>query len=536
MKSIRFYNVVKLLFLILFLNSRTYSQVPLIQWQKIFGGPGDDKVQSIFQSNDGGFILAGNATLNGGDIIGVHGPALGYSDSWIFKLDSSNNLIWSKLFGGTDFEEATSVISTYDGALVFAGFAASNDGDVLGVHGLFEDDLWIVKIDSFQNIIWQVCVGGTDIDNAQEIIQLKDSSFIAIGETNSFDGDIIGFKGINDILLTKIDKLGNKKWTKSIGGTDYDYSKSLYSTADFGIMISGNTLSNDSDISGNHGNFNSDGWAANVDSSGNILWQHCYGGSGLDNVNKILPCKDGGFYLAGVTSSTDGDVSGNIGQYDYWLVRCDSLGAIVWQGCYGGIYFDEALSADITTDGGAVLVGRTLNDSSVMVGHSNGWQDIWVCKVDSNGIFEWGKCLGGSDVEEGFSIKQTNDGGYIIAGSAKSIDGDINVTSNHGGVDAWVVKLSSLPVATNELESFIMDFTLEQDANNFYIRFFSKKNDNVLISLYDLNGKKVFEEKAKINVGINFSKIQCYGLTHGMYFLRMDGKNISYCEKVIKMD
>ena len=71
---------------------------------------------------------------------------------------------------------------------------------------------------------------------------------------------------------------------------------------------------------------------------------------------------------------------------------------------------------------------------------------------------------------------------------------------------------------------------------NFYIRFFSKKNDNVLISLYDLNGKKVFEEKAKINVGINFSKIQCYGLTHGMYFLRMDGKNISYCEKVIKMD
>ena len=137
--------------------------------------------------------------------------------------------------------------------------------------------------------------------------------------------------------------------------------------------------------------------------------------------------------MAGYTFSNDGDVSGNHGAYDYWVVKLNSSGDILWQICLGGTNVDVAYSIQQTSDGGFIVAGYTCsNEGDVSGNHGN--SDYWVVKLNSSGTIEWQKCLGGTDGDYAYSIQQTSDGGFIVAGLTGSNDGD--VSGNHGGSDA----------------------------------------------------------------------------------------------------
>ncbi len=400
---------------------------PRIIWQKALGGSSFDEANSIQQTADGGYIVAGYTWSDDGDVSENNGRY----DFWIVKLDSNGNIEWQKALGGSSFDVANSVQQTADGGYIVAGYTASNNGDVNGSEYHGGTDFWVVKLDSDGNIKWQKVLGGSNDDEANSVQQTTDGGYIVAGYTESDDGDY-------DFWVVTLDNSGNIAWQKALGGSDWDVAHSIQQTTDGGYIVAGYTNSNDGDVSGNHGN--SDFWVVKLDSNGNIVWQKALGGSSYDEAYSIQQTTDGGYIVAGYTESNDGDVSGSgyHGGYDFWVVKLDSNGNKQWQKALGGSGNDEAYSIQQTTDGGYIVAGYTWsNDGDVSGNHGN--DDFWVVKLDRNGNIVWQKALGGSFSDGAYSIQQTADGGYIVAGYTWSNDGD--VSGSHGNDDFWVVKL-----------------------------------------------------------------------------------------------
>jgi hypothetical protein len=343
---------------------------------------------------------------------------------------------WQKCLGGTADDFANSIQQTSDGGFIVAGETRSNDGDVSGNHG--KSDAWVVKLNSLGDILWKKCLGGTGNDYARSIQQISDGGFILTGYTNSNNGDVSGNNGYYDAWVVKLNSSGDILWQKCLGGTYDDYARSIQQTSDTGFILAGYTFSNDGDVSGNHGF--SDAWVVKLNSSGDIIWQKCFGGTNEDYAYSIQQTSDSGFIVAGYTFSNDGDVSGYHGYFDYWVVKLNSSGDIEWQKCLGGTYYDYAYSIQQTSNGGFIVAGSTNSNNGDVSGY-HGYFDYWVVKLNSSGDIEWQKCLGGTNNDYANSIQQTSDGGFIVAGYTESNDGD--VSGYHGGdYDAWVVKLN----------------------------------------------------------------------------------------------
>ena len=431
-KSILFY---------LFIITNIVNAQHSITWQKCLGGSANDFIASSVQTTDGGYILIGNTSSNDGDVSGNHGG----TDVWVVKINSLGIIDWQKCLGGSDYDDGYSIQQTTDGGYILFGFTVSNDGDVSGNHG--GTDVWVVKLTSLGVIQWQKCLGGSGFEYCGTIIkQTTDGGYIFSGQTQaSNDGDVTGNHGADDVWVVKLSNLGVIEWQKCLGGSNFDEGQNILQTTDGGYILSGYTLSNDGDVSGNHGNI--DAWVVKLSNLGVIEWQKCLGGNADDAGTSLLKTTDGGYILSAYTLSNDGDVSGNHGGRDVWLVKLTNLGIIQWQKCFGGTSYEYGSSIIQTTDGGYVLSGSTVSNDGDVSGNRGG-SDAWVVKLTSLGIIEGQKCLGGSGTDGGLSIQQTTDGGYILTGVTQSNDGD--VSGNHGGAgnDAWIVKLTS-DLATN---------------------------------------------------------------------------------------
>jgi hypothetical protein len=419
--------ILSALFLAFMGNAKT--QV-LIQWQKCLGGSNYEESFYIQQTTDSGYILVGWTSSNDGDVSGNHG----FTDAWVVKVDSVGNIQWQKNMGGSGIDHVLSIQQTTDGGYILTGWTTSNDGDVSGNHG--GSDVWVIKIDLVGNIQWQKCLGGSSDDYATSIQQTTDGGYILVGITNSNDGDVTGNNGGSDVWVVKLDTTGNIQWQKCYGGISLEAANSIQQTTDGGYIFAGWAGSNSGDVSGNHGGI--DVWVVKLDMVGNIQWQKCLGGSIDDWASSIQQTTDGGYIVAGITHSHDGDVSFNHGGGDAWVLKLDVVGNIQWQKCLGGSYLEQANSIQQTTDGGYIVAGQAeYNDGDVSGNH--GGLDVWVVKLDAVGNIQWQKCLGGSIDEFAHSIKQTLDGGYIIAGRTNSNDDD--VYGNHGLDDVWIIKI-----------------------------------------------------------------------------------------------
>ncbi|GHS95363.1 hypothetical protein AGMMS50276_10670 [Synergistales bacterium] len=422
-----------------FISGAGYAATaPDIEWQKSLGGSGSDGTYctySIQQTSDGGYIVAGWSASKDGDVTGNHGD----SDYWIVKLDSTGGIVWQKSLGGSMGDSTYSIQQTSDGGYIVAGWSASNDGDVTGNHG--DNDYWIVKLDSTGGIVWQKSLGGSSRDYATSIQQTSDGGYIVAGLSSSKDGDVTGNHGYSDYWIVKLDSTGGIVWQKSLGGSGYDEAFSIQQTSDGGYIVAGRSNSNDGDVTDHHGD--NDYWIVRLNSTGGIVWQKSLDWAGSDAGYSIQQTSDGGYIVAGDSFrpyySNRGDISGYHGLSDYWIVKLDSTGDIVWQKSLGGSGIDRAFSIQQTSDGGYVVAGESdSNDGDVTGNHGD--NDYWIVRLNSTGGIVWQKSLGGSGYDVTHSIQQTSDGGYIVAGYSNSNDGD--VTGNHGNYDYWIVKLA----------------------------------------------------------------------------------------------
>jgi ribosomal protein S11 len=242
--------------------------------------------------------------------------------------------------------------------------------------------------------------GGTNWDEAFSVQQTSDGGYIVAGRTYSFGA------GYWDIFLIKTDANGNIIWAKTYGGTDFDEAFSVQQTSDGGYIVAGSTLS-----------FGPGGYAIfliKTDANGNIIWAKTYGGIVWDEAYSVQQTSDGGYIVAGYTQSF------GAGDLDIFLIKTDANGNIIWAKTYGGTDWDDALSVQQTSDGGYIVAGGTRSFGA-------GYWDIFLIKTDANGNIIWAKTYGGTDFDEAFSVRQTSDGGYIVAGETNYFVGGVNI-------------------------------------------------------------------------------------------------------------
>ncbi len=316
------------------------------------------------------------------------------------------NISWQKTFGGSLDDRAYSIQQTTDEGYIIVGFSESNDGDVSGNHG--DSDYWIVKLTSIGELEWQKSHGFGDHDKAKSIQQTTDGGYIIAGSSQRGYG--------YGSWIVKFTAKGELDWNMYLEDSISEmWANSIQQTTDGGYIIAGSSQR----YSGY------DYWIAKLTLTGELDWQKSLGGYNDETANSVQQTNDGGYVIAGKSSSNEGDVSGNHGSYDYWIVKLTATGELDWQNSYGGSEWDVAYSIQQTNDGGYIIAGESSsNDGDVSGNH--GWFDYWIVKLTATGELDWQKSYGGSDSESAFSIQQTNDGGYIIAGESASIDGDIS--------------------------------------------------------------------------------------------------------------
>ena len=394
---------------------------------KCIGGAENDKLISIIQTSDGGYVAVGITESNNGDISDNHGS----KDGWIIKVDSEGNLIWSRCFGGSNNDNFFSIYETNNGDYLIAGITSSKDNDISDNHGKY--DGWIMEVSSTGNKLWSKCFGGNVNDYLSDIIQTSDG-FVAVGCSASNSGDILINHGDRDGWIIKVDTNGNKVWSKTFGGSAYDSLSNIIRTSD-GFVAVGYTESNDGDLSDNHGF--KDGWILKINEVGNKVWSKCFGGNGNDYLNSIVQASDG-YIAAGSTFSNGEYISGHHGGEDGWILKIDEVGNPVWSKCFGGS-IDDTLNGIIqATDGGYMAVGNVWSTDGDFSGNHN-LTDSCLIKVNSVGDKEWLKCFGGNSLDSLWDLIQITDGGYIAVGLTGSTDGD--TSGNHGKDDGWIIKL-----------------------------------------------------------------------------------------------
>lgn len=350
-------------------------------WAKTFGGTSGDVAESMVATADGGVVFAGTTSSSNGDISGNHGNY----DAWVAKLDGDGNLLWSKCFGGTGSEQGKKIIATLDGGLLLVGAAESSNGDAAGNHG--GNDVLVVRLDAAGNKLWSRCYGGTYHDYGGAALALPDGGFVILGSTLSNDGDVTGYHGTAnttfDALLLRIDASGNRIWGKAFGGSGQDIGNELTRTNDGGLAFCGTTFSNDGDISNTHGN--GDAWLVKLDATGNRAWSRVYGGSRQDGAFHLLQKSDGSFIVANAASSNDGDVAGNhqAGLADAWITGHDASGNRLWGQTFGGTSFDGCRGLLAASDGTLILAGETSSNNGDISGN-HGLNDAWVMQLRTN--------------------------------------------------------------------------------------------------------------------------------------------------------
>lgn len=456
----------KLLLFFIFFTASISAQS--IQWQNTIGGNDYDWCDFIEKTSDGNYISGGYSYSNiSGD---KNENSRGQNDFWLFKLDNlTGNLLWQKTIGGNSNDHLVSAKETTDGGYILGGYSSSGISGEKTQNSRGGDDYWIVKLDSNRNIVWDKTYGGTGTDRVTCIIETEDGGYLIGGESDStISGDKTeNSKGGIDIWLIKIDNLGTIVWQKTLGGNNFDLISCISKTNDHNYVLAASSSSN---ISGNKTQNSkgiSDYWILKLDLNGSIIWQNTIGGNNGDYAKTVIATRDGNYLIGGDSSSgISGDkTEKNLNNStDVWLVKLDSNGQLIWQKNFGGDDTEIFSTMRVTSDNGLVLGIMSYSGiSGIKTEASQGDRDYWIVKLDVNNVFQWDKSFGGSSLDQTQSIIQSNDGSYVIAGwSQSNISGD--KTENKSGLqDFWILKFNVCNTSKPTGDSQ-QSFCIEQNA------------------------------------------------------------------------
>ncbi|MDD5087635.1 MAG: T9SS type A sorting domain-containing protein [bacterium] len=482
---------ITILFLtISFLVTAWAQPYPDTLWTRTYGGSDYDRAHSVQQTTDRGYIIAGYTSSFG----------TGGYDMYLVKTNSQGDTLWTRMYGGSDDEEAYSVQQTSDGGYVVAGWTDS--------FGAGEDDFYLVKTNSQGDSLWTRTYGGGNVEEAFSIEQTTDGGNVVAGRTMSFGA------GYYDFYVVKTDNLGDTLWTRTYGGSSWDWAYSVQQTEDGGYIVAGHTES--------FGAGSTDIYMVKVDSLGDTLWTRTYGGSDWDDVFSVQQTTDGGYVVAGYTYSFV------TGSEDFYLVKTNSQGDTLWTRTYGGSNGEEAFSVRQTADGGYIVAGST---TSFGLGTPT-WVNSWLVKTNSQGDTFWTRTYGGDRDDRAFSVQPTADGGYIIAGATMSFGA--------GQTDFYLVKtgpdqLDAEPISVIAPKEYVLHPNFPNPFNaTTQIGYELPKASRVTLAVFNLLGEEVASLVDEVQAaGMHTVVFEGSGLASGVYLYRMQTDGFVQTRKMV---
>jgi len=361
--------------------------------------------QENFTVNPCASINFGQPTSDGGYIFSIDSSSAsnGLTDYWIVKTDAAGSTQWQQNYGGSSYEELEIIIETSDGGYFLGGVSISSDGDVGGNYG--NSDYWVVKVNSVGILQWEQNYGGSYSESLRDLIETNDGGCLLGGISVSDNGNVGGNNGSSDYWIVKIDAFGTLQWEQNFGGSSYDRLHSVAQTSDGGYILGGTSQSSDGDVSGNNGL--TDYWIVKTNAFGTMQWEQNYGGSDSDDFTNLFETSDGGFILGGYSRSSDGDVGGNYGNNDIWIVKTNAFGTLQWEQNYGTPNSEGLVSVEEMNDGGFLLVGP----------YTTG-----IIKTNSFGTLEWTQTYNYNNYYFTDSGTETNDGGILLMQRTSNCD------------------------------------------------------------------------------------------------------------------
>jgi hypothetical protein len=468
---------------------------PTIQWQRCYGGTFYEEPFDIQSTIDGGSIVVGVTLSANGDVQSNFGGG----DIWVIKLDSLGQLEWEVNLGGSNEDTGYSILLRDEGFLI-SGFTNSDDGQVLGNHG--KADGWIVLLDNQGSIMWRKCYGGSNSEKIFSSCRSSDGGFLFASESLSSDGDVPSNQGSADIWIFKIDQQGQLIWSKTYGGSNLDIPHKIVEREDGRIYVLGETSSDDGNVSLLKGA--ADVWLLVLDSLGDLIWQKTFGGSAIDYGVDIDWLNDGTLILAANTYSSNGDVTDHHGSSDFWIAGIGDTGDLLWQKTFGGSGEDWVLSLEIVSDSVTLFFGSTQSNNGDIAGNDGG-QDYWLVGVSNDGTLLWQQTYGGTMAELGHDLEVSADGGVTLIGRTRSNNGD--VSGNNGSSDFWIVKLFPETSSTSTPTAIPLNL-YPNPASNWITLNLPITEANMQVSITDELGKLVLSRTIRTDEKLDISTLE----------------------------
>jgi hypothetical protein len=458
-----------------------------ILWEKSYGGKHAEYLFDAQATADYGFILAGSSLSNktGNKTDNNNGDL----DYWVWKMDEKGELDWQKSFGGSGFDLLQSIKNTRDGGFILAGTSSSNVGFQKKDSCRGVTDFWVIKLDAKGEEQWQKTIGGSGQDELLCAFQTRDGGYMLGGSSSSSPAIIENdnpnekkaldvkpdlyaksekSRGNMDYWIVKLDKEGAIQWQKTYGGEYADLLRSMEQTKDGGYIMGGYSNSSQSGEKTDANTGIGDYWIVKIDDLGGIEWQKTYGGNGDNQLYVIHQTEDGGYIAGGNSNSTTPltAMGGNVRSgTDYWVLKMDEKGIITWSETYDFGKIDILTSLVENKDhtyliGGYSSPSTSFGEEQKTSKDETGINDYIALKIDDKGEILWDKTVGSNGEDILRKLIETRDGGYLLAGTS-------NAQSSSGAVNKLSKKFDNgvqneqLQNATNNVNN-----TLAETTNN----------------------------------------------------------------------
>lgn len=344
-------------------------------WTRIYGGFDYDVGRSLQTTSDQGYIIAGETASFG----------TGGKDIYLIKTNTNGDTMWTRTYGRAADDWGNSAQQTSDGGYIIAG--------CLDPTGTADYDICLIKTDSNGDTMWTKTFGSTGYDEARSIEQTTDGGYVMTGITNSYGS------GDYDVFLLKTNAGGDTVWMRTFGGDGWDEGNSVRQTLDGGYIIAG--------ISSSFTSGDYDVYLIKTDANGDTIWTKTYGVTVDEGGRSVLQTSDDGYIVVGYIKTATG------GENTY-VIKTSSNGDTLWTGIHGNHYGVGGYSVIQIADGGFIVTGGEWNFSNVGF-------DVYLFKIDSIGQELWSALYGkANDWDIGLSVQQAADGGYVIAGISHS--------------------------------------------------------------------------------------------------------------------
>lgn len=500
-----------IIIVILITQESVFAQEYVINWQKTHGGERNEVLYAAAETSDGGFILVGSTnSKNSFDVKESKGfDGAGGNDFWISKVSNTGAIVWSKTFGGSKDDVATSVVKTLNNEYLILGTSQSTDGDAIfnGVNG----GLILIRLKENGDFVSKRLFAGGNSNSGVSFQQvnsfskptikiLADGQFI-VGATRSV--------GVNpfsryDFYVARLSAFGDTLWEKTYGGGLEDYMNDIIQTSDGGYLMVGGTLSLERDITGAGQGF-LDFLVIKIDGTGRQLWEKGFGGSSYDVAfSAIENSTKTGFYIAGESSSTNGQIGSSLGEKDGIILRIDKNGILQNKNHFGGIDNDGFYSLIRGTDG--VLYASGTSQSTIGNTKPKGTlTDVWLMALKEDTFVPiFHKLYGGADIDLARQVIYSSKNGLFLAASSRSTDGDVSV--NRGQSDFWALNLSlPPPIIFGKFQAFLNE---RQEIELVWTTTFEQNAQLIFIEKSDDN-KAFFQKDEQVAVGVS-NKIVSY--------------------------